>query len=250
MVTGERILERLVRYFRRRRMRRFEERFGVTAATRILDIGGTAYNWRFLRARPQVTLVNLPRDVAPPPAPNLRFVVGDGCRLPFRDHCFDIVFSNSVIEHVGDAGRQRAFAREVVRVGRRYWIQTPDRRFPVEPHLFTPLLHFLPRRWQRWVARRFTVWALLVRPSPDRWKFYIDHYLNEIRLLDAAALRRLFPGARLRRERLCGWSKSLIAEKVTPGRGTPPPGPRGTGSPPPAPPRPGLRPPAPAPRRS
>ena len=213
---SERLLERLLRHFRRRRMRRFEQHFAITGSTRILDIGGTLYNWGFLRARPRITIVNIPRDVERTDAPNICFVAGDGCLLPFRDNCFDIVFSNSVIEHVGDADRQRAFAREVARVGNNYHIQTPNRRFPVEQHLFTPLLHFLSKRWQRWLVRRFTVWAMIVRPSPDRWRFYIEHYLNDVRLLDAVAMRRLFPGADLRRERLFGLSKSLIAEKITP----------------------------------
>jgi len=61
------------------------------------------------------------------------------------------------------------------------------------------------------------VWALVERPSPDRWEYYIEHYLRDIRLLDAADLRRLFPGTEIVRERLAGWTKSLIA--VRRGRG-------------------------------
>ena len=76
-------------------------------------------------------------------------MAGDGRALPFRDEAFDVVFSNSVIEHVGDAASQRRFAREVARVGRAYWVQTPNRWFPVEQHLLTPLVHWLPKSWQR-----------------------------------------------------------------------------------------------------
>jgi hypothetical protein len=120
------------------------------------------------------------------------------------------VFSNSVIEHVGDAAQQRRFAGEVRRVGRRYWVQTPNRWFPLEPHLLTPFLHFLPHRWQQGLARRWTFWDLVERPSPDRRAFYIEHYLADIRLLGASELRKLFPDGWLIKERWCGITKSLI----------------------------------------
>ena len=64
-----------------------------------------------------------------------------------------------MIEHVGDAQSQRRFAREVARVGRAYWVQTPNRWFPVEQHLLTPFVHWLPKPWQRWIVPRFTVWS-------------------------------------------------------------------------------------------
>ncbi len=195
-------------------MRRFEQRFRITGETRILDIGGTLYNWKFLAARPRITLVNIPRDVEHTTEDHISFVAGDGCRLPFRNNAFDVVFSNSVIEHVGGTVRQQAFAREVARVGASYYVQTPNRLFPVEQHLFTPLVHLLPGRWQRWLVHRFTVWAMIVRPTPDRWEFYIEHYLRDIHLLDTRAMRRLFPEAVIRKERFLGLSKSLIAEKL------------------------------------
>ncbi len=211
---GERLLTRFLRWFRARRMRGFQRRFRITATTRILDVGGTPFNWDLLHERPRVTILNLPRALEPADEQAITFVAGDGCRLPFRDRSFDLVFSNSVIEHLGAAEQQAAFASEVARVGAGYYVQTPNRRFPVEQHLFTPLLHWLPRRWQRRIARRFTVWALVVQPSPDRWAYYIEHYLNEVRLLDARSLQALFPGAELRRERLLGLAKSLIAVRI------------------------------------
>jgi Methyltransferase domain len=194
-------------------MRRFARTFGVTGETRILDVGGTPFNWSLLGVQPRVTIVNMPRARE---AFDTQFqsVFADGRALPFRDRSFDIVFSNSVIEHVGDAESQRHFASEIARVGQSYWVQTPNRWFPVEPHLLTPFLHFLPAALQRRVARKFTVWALIERPTPDRREFYIEHYLRDIRLLDAADLRRLFPGAKIVRERLGGLTKSLIAVRT------------------------------------
>jgi SAM-dependent methyltransferase len=199
-----------MRRFRRRRMREFAELFGVAESTRILDVGGTPANWLLLDVRPRVTLLNLPR-AGERVVPGFELVSADGCQLPFRDQSYDIVFSNSVIEHVGSTEKQARFAGEVRRVGRRFWVQTPNRRFPLEPHLLTPFLHYLPDAWQGPLARRWTVWDAVERPSPDRRAFYIEHYLNDIRLLGAAELGALFPGARILRERTLGVAKSLVA---------------------------------------
>ncbi len=196
-------------HFRRRRMRRFLREFRITSETRILDIGGTPDCWELIDGRPQVTLLNTPR-AKDDMRGSASWVGGDGRALPFRDGSFDIVFSNSVIEHVGDAASQERFAREVVRVGRAYWVQTPNRWFPVEQHLLTPFVHWLPRRWQRAIVPRFTVWSTVVPVSPDRRQFYLEHYLSDVRLLTAGELQRLFPGARVIRERVAGWTKSLI----------------------------------------
>ncbi len=76
--------------------------------------------------------------------PHIPYVQGDACALPFDDGAFDIVFSNAVIEHVGDRERQRRFVSEALRVGRRVFLTTPDRRFPVEVHTRLPLVHWLP----------------------------------------------------------------------------------------------------------
>src|SRR5262245_4598187 len=191
-------------------MARFSREFSLTPDTTILDVGGAPETWDLLDVRPRVTLLNTPRTRDELVAAK-RWVAGDGRMLPFRDRSFDIVFSNSVIEHVGDAESQCRFAHEVMRVGRGFWVQTPNRWFPVEQHLLTPIVHWLPAKWQRRIVPRFNLWATLVRPTPDRRDFYLDHYLREVRLLDAGQLRRLFPRATLLRERAFGWTKSLVA---------------------------------------
>jgi SAM-dependent methyltransferase len=191
-------------------MAKLERLLGITASTRILDVGGTPANWTLLGVQPQVTMLNLPRAMESGDD-GLPWVFADGLDLPFRDKSFDVVFSNSVIEHVGDPRRQERFAREVARVGVRYFVQTPNRWFPVEHHLLTPLIHFLPRRWQRRLVNKFTIWEWIARPRPDQRSFFLEHYLRDIRLLDSRAMRRLFPGARIVRERFLGLTKSLIA---------------------------------------
>ena len=202
----------LSRRFRRRRMRRFLREFRVTSETSVLDIGGTPDCWELIDERPRLVLLNTPRakdDLSGAAS----WVAGDGRALPFRDASFDIVFSNSVIEHVGDAASQRRFAKEVARVGRGWWVQTPNRWFPVEQHLLTPFVHWLPKAWQRAIVPRFTVWSAVSRVTEDRRRFYLEHYLSDVRLLSPSELRALFPGARIIRERFLGLTKSLIARR-------------------------------------
>ena len=190
-------------------MQRFVRECAITAETRVLDIGGTPDNWQLIAVKPRLVLLNMPRARAD--LGDAEWVAGDGRALPFRDSAFDVVFSNSVIEHVGDAASQKQFAQEVARVGRAYWVQTPNRRFPVEQHLLTPFVHWLPKRWQAAVVRRATVWSALTRPTAESRHFYVEHYLRDIRLLVRAELAGLFPGARIIRERFLGVTKSLIA---------------------------------------
>jgi SAM-dependent methyltransferase len=137
-----------------------------------------------------VDSVNRPGYAAGPRS----FVEADGRALPFEDSSFAIAYSNSVIEHLDPADRPR-FAAEIRRVAGRYLVQTPNRWFPIEPHVLLPGFQFLPLR-----ARR-RLWRLGV--SRDEFA--------DIRLLDAAELRRLFPDAVIVRERLGGLTKSLIA---------------------------------------
>jgi 2-polyprenyl-3-methyl-5-hydroxy-6-metoxy-1,4-benzoquinol methylase len=73
----------------------------------------------------------------------------------FRDHQFDVVYSNSVIEHVGDLDDMRRMAQEIQRVGKRYFLQTPNRYFPIEPHFVFPFFQFLPRPVQISLVQKF-----------------------------------------------------------------------------------------------
>jgi SAM-dependent methyltransferase len=203
-------LSRMQARFRRRRMAEFVRRMEITQRTFVLDVGGEAHIWDASPVRPRVVFLNHPRARPQIGASDL-VVYADGCYLPFRDGAFNLVFSNSVIEHVGDTKSQERFAREAARVGERYWVQTPNRRFPVEQHLWTPLVHWLPRRWQAWLVPRFTVWARLTRAGDESREFYLSHYLDSVRLLAEPELRALFPGATVWRERFLGWTKSLIA---------------------------------------
>lgn len=161
----------------------------LTPETRVLDVGGTAINWSLLPVRPDLTLLNLS-----PTDSGHREVVADGTRLPFRDGAFDVVFSNSVIEHVAD---HEAFAAEVRRVGQSYFVQTPNRRFPLEPHMMMPLVNYLPKRWQRRLYRNFTPWGWITRGSQE----WVDRFVEETNLLGPREVADLFPGAEVQSRR-------------------------------------------------
>lgn len=163
-----------LRFFRMRRMRLFGDRFGVSHKTRVLDVGGSEFSWSFLPERPQIVILNLYASNT-----SKDWVIGDGRQLPFVDGSFDVVYSDSVIEHLGTYENQRAFSAECARVGRRYYVQTPNRGFPIKPHLITPLIHWLPRNWQRRLLRNFTVWGLVVGPTQEQ----CEQFLDEVRLL-------------------------------------------------------------------
>jgi hypothetical protein len=197
---------RLQRRFRARRMEQFARAFGLTEQTRILDVGGDLWNWQFLDVKPELTVLNL---LPPPPdlPDGVTWIVGDACHLPFRDAAFDVAFSNSVVEHLGTTQNQERFADEIRRVARAYYVQTPNRWFPIEPHLSAPFIHYLPRSWQR-VLYPITPWALINKPD----RAAMDQQYRELRLLTVAQLRRLFPAAEIVTERAAGLAKSFVAQ--------------------------------------
>lgn len=178
---------------------------------RILDLGGETGYWTALSDqlvdRPlHITLVNR----TPQAVPDDRFVarVGDACAMPeFADLSFDVVHSNSVIEHVGSWTDKRRMAAEIRRLAPRHFVQTPNYWFPVEPHFRTPLLHWLPRPLQRGLLMSGERGCFPRATSLDQ----ADWMLNDSSLLDAREMAELFPGSRLVRERFAGLTKSLIA---------------------------------------
>lgn len=149
---------------RRRRHERFFALTGVRADSRIVDVGCGALGLRALAPELDVTGV----DVEPRPEYPGPFVQADATAgLPFGDDEFDLAYSSSLIEHLPRAQRE-AFAREVRRVGRGWYVQTPAFSFPVEPHALLPFAHWLPaglrrRYWRLGVAGSWEDIALLRR---------------------------------------------------------------------------------------
>jgi len=189
-----------VRGWREGRYRLFVDLCRVRPDERILDVGagrGGALE-RFNSTNP-ITAVDLePLADGWLAQANVEVRVADGTQLPYADGEFPIVFSSSVIEHVPN-DLQAAFAAEIRRVGQRYFVQTPNRYFPIEPHYQLPFFQFLPERLRRALNKRFTLgWR-----ERGSWE--------EANLLTARDLRRLFPDAEIHREKLFGLTKSLMA---------------------------------------
>jgi SAM-dependent methyltransferase len=154
-------------------------------------IGGGVDFWEVLKAQRRY----------PGPA----YVTFDGCALPFADKSFDLVFSNAVIEHIPEAQRQREFAREVMRVGKSWFVTTPNYWFPFEPHYHLPLIQFLPREGQRLYNR-------LLGGSIPKGE------VQQLALLSARRLRSLFPGSVVVRMRVTFWPETLVAYRIDPAR--------------------------------
>jgi len=211
MATIHDLIRPIQRRFRARRMAEFARVFSVDAETRILDVGGTPFNWELIDVRPRVTLVNLdPKPTFAVPE-NMRYVPGDACRLPFADGAFDIVYSNSVIEHLGTWEHQQMMAAEIRRVGRSYYVQTPSRSFPIEPHLVGLNMHALPPALHRSLIPVLTLHGWWHRPSLR----VRNEFLSRIRLLSGSDVANLFPDATLLRERFAGLTKSFVAFRAS-----------------------------------
>jgi SAM-dependent methyltransferase len=142
---------------------------------------------------------------------NITFALGDARDMKqFADQQFDVVYSNSVIEHVGDFSDIRQMAIEVRRVGKRYFLQTPNRYFPMEPHFLFPFFQFLPRAIQIALVQNFSLGWIEQRPDRSQAAQAVDG----IRLLSYRELSSLFPDGKVAREKIFGLTKSLIAYKV------------------------------------
>jgi SAM-dependent methyltransferase len=195
-------LGRFTSGLRERRYELFMRECAVEPGDRILDVGagdGGALA-RFNKTNPIVAVDLHPQKVEGTylEAANVTASTADGTALPYEDKSFPVAFSNSVIEHV-PKHLQQAFAGEIARVADRYYVQTPNRWFPIEPHYQMPLFHFLPLFARKWLNRHFTIgWR-----KKGHWE--------DVELLSGRDLRRLFPDARIERERVFGLTKSLMA---------------------------------------
>jgi Methyltransferase domain len=194
-----------MRYFRTKRMRDFVGLFAINDEHQIIDVGGSELNWTLIPEKPSITIVNI--NAVEYTKDRIKSERGDARRLRFDDARFDIAYSNSAVEHVGSWSDQKEFATEVRRVVARYYVQTPNRDFFMEPHLVAPFIHFVPKRVARKLVRHCTLHGLVARPT-QKW---IDEFLPQTRLLNARELQQLFPDAYIIPEKVFGLTKSFIA---------------------------------------
>lgn len=179
---------------------------------KILDVGGTISFWEnlgFLNEEVkdvEITLLNVKFIETSSTHPKIKQVVGNATNMAkFQSNEFDIVFSNSVIEHVGDYEQQRQMATEVMRVGKKYFVQTPNLFFPIEPHFVFPLFQFMPINIRVWLLTNFALgWYDKVSD-----KQLARSIATSIKLLNKSKFLNLFPEAQLYEEKFFGLTKSF-----------------------------------------
>ena len=136
------------------------------------------------------------------------FRTGDACDLSeYRDNEFDLAHSNSVVEHVGNFTRKKQFAAETQRVGRNYYVQSPNLWFPIDPHYMLPLVHWLPApyRFNR-LAHKGLGPGNPAMDDYEKAAVYIEH----TDLLDKALFLHLFPECEFYQERFGPFVKSFV----------------------------------------
>jgi SAM-dependent methyltransferase len=210
---------------RNRRARLFLDRLQPTATDEIIDLGGGkgGYLAGILPYRGNVTIADIDPAVLKiaTDAYGFNTVCLDGSAIfPIANQEYDVVFCSSVIEHItgpreeifdmldsrqfaaSARAAQANFAAEIRRIGRRYFVQTPYKYFPVEPHSFLPFfIVWLPRRWQIKLLGFFG-------------RHWIKSVQADFRLLTVKDMRELFPDAEIVLERYCGLVKSIVAIRI------------------------------------
>ena len=180
---------------------------------RILDIGGTQQYWLNMGMvlTPQTEIVLLNLYINEVSVPGFSSIVGDACNLSgINDQSFDIVFSNSVIEHLYTKEQQEKMANEVARVGKSYFIQTPNKYFPIEPHWLFPLFQFLPFTVQVFLTQHFTLGNIKKTNSKEA----AINLVKEVKLLSIKEFASFFKDAKIYKEKILGVTKSFTAYKI------------------------------------
>jgi hypothetical protein len=178
---------------------------------RVLDVGGTPGYWQTFGGglawdRLTVSVLNL--TVSPVKLPGVVSLTGDARDMKeFDDFSFDVVHSNSVLEHVGRWDDMASMASEIRRIASRYFVQTPYFWFPIEPHARFPLLHWMPESWR---------YRIMMKRTCGFWQCQSDlgsavKRIQSAVLIDKRQMKYLFPDARIVSERFFGLTKSLIA---------------------------------------
>lgn len=197
---------------RMRRWEMFSNAFPTIEKLRVLDVGGTVEAWRRAPVKPRhVTVLNL-FEPGESDDNSITPVTGDACNAADElaranvETNFDLVFSNSLIEHVGGHAARSRLAGQVHRLAEHHWVQTPYRYFPLEPHWLFPGMQFMPTAARVQIAR---YWPLLRAANAEN----AIHMVLWTELIGVTEMRDYFPNSTILHERVLGMTKSLIAVK-------------------------------------
>ncbi|MES9902358.1 MAG: methyltransferase domain-containing protein [Sedimenticola sp.] len=199
-------------------MKIIEEVSQVHDHVNIIDVGGTELYWKIL---PQnyleihnisITVVNVPGSSLPTNHGRFEFVHADGCNLSeIQDNSFHIAHSNSVIEHVGDWNRMVLFSKELKRIAPRYFIQTPNYWFPIEPHCMTPFFHWLPKPIRILLVMKFSLGNWIKASTVGG----AVRKIEGARLLNRKMFCELFDDAQIETEKFAFMPKSFVALRMS-----------------------------------
>jgi len=200
---------------RKRKLELFYNILRPSEQTRVLDVGAQvnpngdsslqlidSYPWKKNLTAVNLSCEHVSRIKKHYPQVDAR--VGDALSLPWPDKYFDAVYSNAVIEHVGDFAKQKQMAAEIMRVSKRWFVTTPNRWYPFEFHLRLPLVTWLPGHSYLWAGR-------LVSYNHVRQKYVFGVKQSGTRLMTAKELKQCFPGSEIIKQRVTFMAETIIA---------------------------------------
>lgn len=209
------IFSKLSHISRQRKLELFNRTMKPSGQIKVLDIGAEinpdgdrglqltdSYPWKN-----NLSAVNLSSEhisMIKQYYPEIEATVGDACKSPWPDKYFDVIYSNTVIEHVGDFTKQKKMASEITRVGKRWFVTTPNRWYPFEFHLRLPFVTWLPGNSYLKVGK-----LVSYNHVKKRYSFGINQ--NGLRLLSAKEMRRFFPTSKIIKQRITFMAETLIA---------------------------------------
>lgn len=196
-----------------------ESKFSEKGRVKILDIGGTVQYWNIIdkdfldRNNVQITLLNLPGSQAFEADGRFDFLTGNATEdiwsyLDPQD--YDLIHSNSVIEHVGDWAQMKRFASNIRDFHGGYFVQTPNFWFPIEPHCMTLFFHWLPKPLRVWLVAHFSLGHWAKGANTDE----AVEIVESARLLSKSMFKALFDDALVKQEKFLFLTKSFMAVRV------------------------------------
>lgn len=208
------IFTRLSKISRIRKLELFNKLMNPTKETRILDVGAeispnSECNIQFIDCYPwknNVSAINLSSEhisLIKQYYPEVDVRIGDACNLPWENKHFDIVYSNAVIEHLENFERQKKMATEIMRVGKSWFVTTPNRWYPFEFHMRLPFVTWLPRNG-------YIRFGQVISYHHMKRKYMTGIRHDSLRLMTAKDLKHCFPTSRIIKQRVTFMAETLI----------------------------------------